>query len=110
EYDFLSRSEAPSEEVMASALIVGAASGGISHLRTSVAMTSKDAIDQGVDRSRPVPAGVGTAERPIAPADRNSAHGPFGGIIRQADAAVVEEAGEGRPSVQTVIDGLGDFA
>src|ERR1019366_5958120 len=67
-------------------------------------------LDQGVDRSRPVPAGVGTAERPIAPADRNSAHGPFGGIIRQADAAVVEEAGEGRPSVQTVIDGLGDFA
>jgi len=44
EYDFLSISEAPSEEVMASALIAGAASGGISHLRTSVAMTSKDAM------------------------------------------------------------------
>ena len=44
EYDFLSITEAPSEEVMASALIAGAASGGISHLRTSVAMTSKDAM------------------------------------------------------------------
>jgi uncharacterized protein with GYD domain len=44
EYDFLSISEAPSEEVMASALIAGAASGGISHLRTSVAMTSKDTM------------------------------------------------------------------
>jgi uncharacterized protein with GYD domain len=43
EYDFLSISEAPSEEVMASALIAGAASGGISHLRTMVAVTSKDA-------------------------------------------------------------------
>ena len=44
EYDFLSVSEAPNEEVMASALIAGVASGGISHLRTSVAMTSKDAM------------------------------------------------------------------
>jgi uncharacterized protein with GYD domain len=43
EYDFLSITEAPSEEVMASALIVGAASGGISGLRTSVAMTARDA-------------------------------------------------------------------
>jgi len=41
EYDFLSITEAPSEEVMASALIAGAASGGISHLRTSVAMTGR---------------------------------------------------------------------
>jgi uncharacterized protein with GYD domain len=44
EYDFLSVSEAPSEEVMASALIAGAASGGISHLRTSLALTAKDAM------------------------------------------------------------------
>jgi uncharacterized protein with GYD domain len=44
EYDFLSIAEAPSEEAMASALIAGAASGGISHLRTSVAMTAKDAM------------------------------------------------------------------
>ena len=43
-YDVLSITEAPSEEVMASALIAGAASGGISHLRTSVAMTAKDAM------------------------------------------------------------------
>ncbi|HEY4848221.1 MAG TPA: GYD domain-containing protein [Methylocella sp.] len=44
EYDFLSISEAPSEEVMASALIAGAASGGISDLRTSLAMTAKEAM------------------------------------------------------------------
>ena len=43
EYDFLSIAEAPNEEVMASALIAGAASGGISHLKTAVAMTAKDA-------------------------------------------------------------------
>lgn len=44
EYDFLSISEAPSEEVMASALIAGAASGGVSHLKTTVAMTSEQAM------------------------------------------------------------------
>jgi GYD domain len=43
DYDFLSIAEAPSEEIMASALIAGGASGGVSHLRTSVAMTAKDA-------------------------------------------------------------------
>jgi uncharacterized protein with GYD domain len=44
EYDFLSITEAPSEEVIASALIAGATSGGVSKLRTSVAMTAKDAM------------------------------------------------------------------
>lgn len=43
EYDFLSIADAPGEDIMASALIAGAASGGVSHLRTSVAMTAKDA-------------------------------------------------------------------
>jgi uncharacterized protein with GYD domain len=44
EYDFLSISEAPNEEVMASALIAGLASGGISHLKTTVAMTPSQAM------------------------------------------------------------------
>lgn len=44
EYDFLSISEAPNEEVMASALITGAASGSVSHLRTSLAMTTEHAM------------------------------------------------------------------
>ena len=44
EYDVLAITEAPSEEVMASTLIAGAASGGVSHLRTAVAMTAKDAV------------------------------------------------------------------
>jgi uncharacterized protein with GYD domain len=44
EYDFLSISEAPSEEAMASALIAGAASGGVSHLKTILAMTPGQAM------------------------------------------------------------------
>lgn len=43
EYDFLSISEAPNEETVPSALIASAASGGVCHLRTSIAMTAKDA-------------------------------------------------------------------
>jgi uncharacterized protein with GYD domain len=42
-YDFLSITEAPNEQVMASALIAGAASGEVSDLTTSIAMTTKDA-------------------------------------------------------------------
>jgi len=45
EYDFLSISEAPSEEAMASALVVGAASGAVSHLKTIVAMTPAQAMN-----------------------------------------------------------------
>jgi uncharacterized protein with GYD domain len=44
EYDFLSISEAPSEEVMASALIAAAASDGVSNLKTSLAMTAEQAM------------------------------------------------------------------
>jgi uncharacterized protein with GYD domain len=44
EYDFLSISEAPNEEVIASALIAGAASGGVSHLKTTIAMSSGQAM------------------------------------------------------------------
>ena len=32
-------------------------------------------------------------EQPGLPAQSDAAHGSFGGVIRQADAAVVEEAG-----------------
>ena len=44
DYDFLSISEAPNEEAMAAALIAGAASGGITGLKTSVAISAKDAV------------------------------------------------------------------
>jgi uncharacterized protein with GYD domain len=44
EYDFLSISEAPDEEAMAAALIASAASGGVTGLKTSVAITAKEAM------------------------------------------------------------------
>jgi uncharacterized protein with GYD domain len=44
EYDFLSISEAPNEEAMVAALIAGAASGGITCLKTLVAMSAKETM------------------------------------------------------------------
>jgi uncharacterized protein with GYD domain len=43
EYDFLLICEAPSEQVMASVVLVAAAGGGVSDVRTTLALTSKDA-------------------------------------------------------------------
>ena len=33
----------------------------------------------------------------------------FGGVVGHADAAVIEEAGERRPALEHVVDGLGDI-
>lgn len=44
EYDFLSICEAPSEQAMAAALIAGAASGGVTGLKTALAIPAKDAV------------------------------------------------------------------
>ena len=43
EFDFLLIAEMPGETQMAAALLVAAASGGVTNLRTSLAMTSTDA-------------------------------------------------------------------
>ena len=43
EYDFLLVCEAPNEQAMASAVLAAAAGGGVSDLRTTVALTGKDA-------------------------------------------------------------------
>ena len=44
EYDFLSICEAPSEKAMAAALIAGAAAGGVTGLKTALAIPAKDAV------------------------------------------------------------------
>jgi len=43
EYDFLTVMEGPDPQTMASALIVAGSTGGVSNLKTTVAMTSADA-------------------------------------------------------------------
>jgi uncharacterized protein with GYD domain len=43
EYDFLVICEAPNEQAMASVVLAAAAGGGVSDVRTTLALTSKDA-------------------------------------------------------------------
>ena len=63
--------------------------------------------DERVDRRCPFAAAVRAAEGPVAAAERDTAQRPLGGIIRETDAAIVKEAGEGVPTLQHVIHCLG---
>ncbi len=65
-------------------------------------------LDQRIHNGRAVAALVRTAEGPIAPADSDAANGTLGGIVRQADAAIIEEARKCLPMVEGVIDGFGE--
>ena len=49
--------------------------------------------DQGVDRRCPLATAVGADEQPRAAPECNPAQRPLGGVIAQADAAVVEGTG-----------------
>src|SRR5438477_9570422 len=64
--------------------------------------------DQGVHCSRSLTATVGTGEQPCAAPESDPAQSALGGVVRQADAAVVENAGEGGPALEHVIERLGD--
>ena len=64
--------------------------------------------DQRVHEGGALGAAVGAGEQPRLSAESKAAQRPFGGIVRQADAAVVEEAGEAVPALQHVVDRLGD--
>jgi hypothetical protein len=90
---------------------------------------TKNAADQGYPQSAasvqnpicficrlagPAPIGslataIRASEQPRLPAQGDAAQGAFGGIVRQADAAVVEEAGEGGPAFEHVVHGLGEI-
>ena len=52
---------------------------------------------------------VGATEQPRLSPQGNAAQGSFGGVVRQADAAILEEAGERAPALEHVIHRLGDI-
>src|SRR5437764_2617260 len=66
-------------------------------------------LDQREHRSGALAAAVGASEQPGLAADCDPAQRPLGGIVGQADASVVEKAGEDEPALQHVIHGLGGF-
>ena len=53
-------------------------------------------LDERVDGGGAASAFVGTREGPVVAADRNPAQRPLGGVVGQAEPAVVEEAGRYR--------------
>src|SRR4029077_8842584 len=63
--------------------------------------------DQAVQEGGALTASVGAGEQPSLPSESQAAQRPLGGIIGQADAAVLEEAGEGSPALE-VVHGAGD--
>ena len=60
--------------------------------------------DERIDGRGALAAAVGAGEEPGFAAEGDAAQRAFGGVIGQADAAVVEEAGEGGPALEHVID------
>ena len=57
-------------------------------------------FDQGIDGGGTMAAGIRAGEGPILSSDRHTTQRSFGGVVRKADAAVVEEAGERCPAVE----------
>jgi hypothetical protein len=66
-------------------------------------------LDQRVDGRGAPAAGVAAGEGPVVAADGDAAQRPLGGVVGQAEAAVVEEADQRVPGVETVGDRLGDL-
>ena len=64
-------------------------------------------LKQGVHERRPARRPFGTGEEPSFPAEGNPAECSFRRVVGQADAAVVEEASEGQPALEHIVDGLG---
>src|SRR3546814_9429330 len=64
--------------------------------------------DQAVHDRSALAAAVGAAEQPGFPPQRDAAQGALGGVVGEADAAVLEEPGEGGPAPLHIADGLGD--
>ena len=58
---------------------------------------------------RALTAAIGAGEQPGLPAKRNSAQLAFGGIVAQADAAVIEEAGKDVDALEHVVESLRHF-
>jgi len=66
-------------------------------------------LDQRVDDGSALAAAIRAAEQPCPAAKRDAAQRALGGIVGEADAAIVREAGERIPSLQHVEAGLGEF-
>src|SRR5215470_13220854 len=58
--------------------------------------------NEGVDCGSALTSPVGAGEQPCAAPESDAAQSALGGIVRQADTAILEKAGEGRPALEHV--------
>ena len=84
--------------------MIGDASQDVGKPFTRVDAVQFAGLDQRVDGGCALTSAVGAAEGPVASANRDPPQGSFGCIVRQADAAIVEEARERAPPFQAIID------
>lgn len=64
-------------------------------------------LDEGVDDGGALAAAIGAAEQPCLAAKRDAAQRALGSVVGEADAAIIEEAGERVPALEHVEAGLG---
>jgi Transposase len=87
--------------------VIRQASQGVGEPSLWIDAVELSAGDEGVDRSRTPAALVGPGEGPVSSAHGDSPQLALGGIVRYAEASVIEEAGECVPAAEAVIDCLG---
>ncbi len=63
--------------------------------------------DEAVHDRGALAAAIGTREQPGLAPERDAAQRALGGVVAEADAAVIEAAGEGGPALEDVVHGLG---
>src|SRR5271155_2342197 len=61
-----------------------------------------------VHHRRALSSAIGPTEQPRFSAQRDTTQPSFSGIVREADAAIFKEQGEGRSPFENVIDRLGE--
>ena len=66
-------------------------------------------LDQGIDDGGALAAAIRATEQPRLATERDAAERALGGVVAEADAAVVEEAGERIPALEHVEAGFGQI-
>ncbi len=75
-------------------------------LRIDIVELGRD--DQAVHTRRPLAAAIGAAEQTGLAVQGDAAQSAFSRVVRQADPAILKQAGEGWPAGEHVVHGLGD--
>src|SRR4029453_10065512 len=82
--------------------------GGQPCLRIDVVELGGD--DQAVQEGCALAAAIGAGEQPGLAAQCQAAQRSFSSVVGEAEAAVVQEAGEGGPALEHVVDGASNIA